>query len=103
MRCPMCKARSSVVDSEGTPESVLRRRECCECGNRWNTKEMVHNGWVSERKLQPTKQVVRVKERALTKPAPEMDFRMPIDDTIGEDERDVLRELGIDYDWKESD
>ena len=102
MRCPGCKGRSSVVDTEASSESVLRRRECYDCGNRWNTKEMVHNGWNTQRRIQVAKQQAP-KQQALTKPAPEIDFRLPVSDDYSEDMHEVLREIGIDYEWQQDD
>ena len=42
MRCPYCgHADSKVVDSRSTDEGIRRRRECSECGERFNTYERV--------------------------------------------------------------
>ena len=42
MRCPFCgHADSRVIDSRSTDEGVRRRRECSECGERFNTYEHV--------------------------------------------------------------
>ncbi len=42
MRCPFCgHADSRVIDSRSTDEGIRRRRECLECGERFNTYERV--------------------------------------------------------------
>ena len=44
MKCPYCShPESKVIDSRPVPEgnSIRRRRECLECGKRFNTYEMV--------------------------------------------------------------
>ena len=39
MRCLECGKGSKVVDSKKSLERITRRRECVECGHRWNTIE----------------------------------------------------------------
>ena len=39
MRCLECGKGSRVVDSKKSLERITRRRECVECGHRWNTIE----------------------------------------------------------------
>ena len=39
MRCLECGKGSRVVDSKKSLERITRRRECVQCGNRWNTIE----------------------------------------------------------------
>ncbi|BAQ89923.1 transcriptional regulator NrdR [uncultured Mediterranean phage uvMED] len=39
MRCLECGKGSRVVDSKKTLERITRRRECVQCGHRWNTVE----------------------------------------------------------------
>jgi Zn ribbon nucleic-acid-binding protein len=39
MRCLECGKGSRVVDSKKTLERITRRRECVQCGHRWNTIE----------------------------------------------------------------
>jgi transcriptional repressor NrdR len=40
MHCPKCGAdESKVIESRDTGDSVRRRRECLECGNRYTTYE----------------------------------------------------------------
>lgn len=44
MKCPYCSSpESKVIDSRPVPEgnSIRRRRECLDCGKRFNTFEMV--------------------------------------------------------------
>ena len=42
MRCPYCgHADSRVVDSRSADEGIRRRRECSQCGERFNTYERV--------------------------------------------------------------
>ena len=39
MRCLECGKGSRVVDSKKSLERITRRRECVQCGHRWNTVE----------------------------------------------------------------
>lgn len=40
MTCPICGGKTRVVDSrQPDVETVRRRRECLECGYRFNTEE----------------------------------------------------------------
>jgi transcriptional regulator NrdR family protein len=39
VRCLECGKGSRVVDSKKTLERITRRRECVQCGHRWNTIE----------------------------------------------------------------
>lgn len=42
MRCPGCQhSESRVIDSRGAADSIRRRRECVECGERFTTHERV--------------------------------------------------------------
>ena len=46
MKCPYCaNGESKVIDSRPVPEgnSIRRRRECLECGKRFNTFEIVES------------------------------------------------------------
>jgi transcriptional repressor NrdR len=46
MKCPYCAhGESKVIDSRPVPEgnSIRRRRECLECGKRFNTFELVES------------------------------------------------------------
>ena len=46
MKCPFCSnGESKVIDSRPVPEgnSIRRRRECLECGKRFNTYEIVES------------------------------------------------------------
>lgn len=40
MTCPKCGAATCVIDSRPSEDSVRRRRECLECGERFNTMEI---------------------------------------------------------------
>lgn len=41
MRCPECQSYQTVIiDSRQYDEQVRRRRECHDCGTRWNTIEV---------------------------------------------------------------
>ena len=40
MTCPKCGAETCVIDSRPSEDSVRRRRECLECGERFNTMEI---------------------------------------------------------------
>jgi len=53
MTCPACQyPRSSVVNTR----SGQRRRECRQCGVRWNTLEILGPGRIQPRKPIPKKQ-----------------------------------------------
>ncbi|MBR6449637.1 MAG: transcriptional repressor NrdR [Fibrobacter sp.] len=42
MICPFCKKdNDKVVDSRVSGSSIRRRRECCECGRRFTTREYI--------------------------------------------------------------
>ncbi|MBF8268236.1 MAG: ATP-cone domain protein [Dehalococcoidia bacterium] len=42
MRCPYCNySESRVIDSREAPDGIRRRRECMQCGLRFNTYERV--------------------------------------------------------------
>ncbi len=47
MECPVCKYPQSSVVRTGmdnhSPNTVLRRRECAKCGNRWSTHEKLRD------------------------------------------------------------
>lgn len=51
IHCPNCGCTfSSVVNTESITNAIRRRRECLECGVRWNTYEyMVHRDMMLER------------------------------------------------------
>jgi len=39
MKCPKCGGRTAVIDSRPRKNQIFRRRECLECGFRFNTWE----------------------------------------------------------------
>ena len=56
MICPFCKSdNDKVVDSRVSGSSIRRRRECCNCGRRFTTREYVE--------LQPLTVIKRSGER----------------------------------------
>jgi transcriptional repressor NrdR len=56
MICPFCKKdNDKVVDSRVSGSSIRRRRECCECGRRFTTREYIE--------LQPLTVIKRSGER----------------------------------------
>ena len=40
MTCPVCGGATKVTDSRSDGETVRRRRECVNCGERFTTREM---------------------------------------------------------------
>lgn len=40
MKCPVCSHEdSAVLRTDQTPDAIRRRRQCSQCGHRWNTFE----------------------------------------------------------------
>ena len=82
------------MDSTKDANGVKRRRECYDCGYRWNTVEVVAGAKVPE----PVKPVEKVKP-VVDKPVSRkrsieeyFDFRETLDDDLD----DILNELGAD-------
>lgn len=45
MQCPTCRAsRSRVMEKRNQSITITRRRECLECGHRFNTLEVATTG-----------------------------------------------------------
>lgn len=40
MTCPKCNGKTKVIESITDDDSITRRRECVECGYRFNTVEI---------------------------------------------------------------
>jgi len=94
MNCMQCGRGSHVVDSTKDANGVKRRRECYDCGYRWNTVEVVAGAKVPE----PVKPVEKSKPVA-DKPVSRkrsieeyFDMRSGVDDDLD----DILNELGAD-------
>ena len=94
MNCMQCGRGSHVVDSTKDANGVKRRRECYDCGYRWNTVEVVAGAKVPE----PAKPVEKEKPVA-EKPVSRkrsieeyFDMRSGVDDDLD----DILNELGAD-------
>ena len=52
MTCPYCGCGyTKIVDSRKREDSVFRRRECMECGNRFNTMEIDYDLYKHYEKL----------------------------------------------------
>jgi len=62
MICTNCKSeRSKVIETGREGEVILRRRECKECGERYNTREAICHGRGSRSKYTPTRKTRDVK------------------------------------------
>ena len=44
MNCPMCEGKTRVTYSIPDVDSVIRKRECCECGHIFYTSELEDAG-----------------------------------------------------------
>lgn len=94
MNCRQCGKGSHVVDSTKDVNGVRRRRECYNCGHRWNTLESL----VGARVRQPVKPVPKVKpvvERPVSRKRSieeYFDMREGLDDDLD----DILNDLGAD-------
>ena len=52
MTCPYCGCSDTrIVDSRKREDSVFRRRECIECGKRFNTIEIDYDLYKQKKKL----------------------------------------------------
>ena len=94
MNCMQCGRGSHVVDSTKDANGVKRRRECYDCGYRWNTVEVVAGAKVPE----PAKPVEKEKPVA-EKPVSRkrsieeyFDMRSGVDNDLD----DILNDLGAD-------
>ena len=94
MNCRLCGKGSHVVDSTKDANGVKRRRECYNCGYRWNTVEVV----AGTRMPEPVKPVEKSKP-VVDKPVSRkrsieeyFDMRSGVDDDLD----DILNELGAD-------
>ncbi|WEG14134.1 hypothetical protein PU629_07145 [Pullulanibacillus sp. KACC 23026] len=47
MKCPVCEAKTAVVDKREKGDQIFRRRECKDCGYRFKTYEF-ESGYMSE-------------------------------------------------------
>lgn len=48
MKCPMCGSDNiTTVDSRSDNDSVVRRKKCLSCNNRWSTIEIDKDQWNS--------------------------------------------------------
>jgi len=94
MNCRLCGKGSHVVDSTKDANGVKRRRECYNCGYRWNTVEVV----AGTRMPEPVKPVEKAKP-VVDKPVSRkrsieeyFDMREGLDDDLD----DILNDLGAD-------
>ena len=94
MNCRQCGKGSHVVDSTKDANGVKRRRECYDCGYRWNTVEVV----AGAKEPEPVKPMEKVKP-VIDKPVSRkrsieeyFDFREALDDDLD----DILNDLGAD-------
>jgi len=94
MNCRLCGKGSHVVDSTKDSNGVKRRRECYDCGYRWNTIEVVAGAKVPE----PAKPVEKSKP-VVDKPVSRkrsieeyFDMRSGLDNDLD----DILNDLGAD-------
>ena len=51
MTCPYCGGPTGIADSRKNEESVIRRRECKECGKRFKTIEIDYDLYKRYEKL----------------------------------------------------
>ncbi len=98
MICTQCSGQTFVVDTQKDSQSVIRRRECKECGCRFNTRESYFTRPVRERKL-PV--VLEAKPKPLTRRANDWERDALVVPKGGynefdELESDILREIGVD-------
>ncbi len=94
MNCRQCGKGSHVVDSTKDANGVKRRRECYDCGYRWNTVEVVAGAKVPE-PVAPVEKAKPVAEKPVNRKRSieeYFDFRETLDDDLD----DILNELGAD-------
>ena len=101
MKCKVCRGASGVIASRKEGRSVIRRRQCYRCGNKWNTKEVDYFGDRRKRQKRPVDKPPKPPKDPFRIPAPPMDMRVPREQGHHEDMMDALREAGIDYEWSE--
>lgn len=93
LRCRVCKGITGVVDTYTGSRSVVRRRECKSCGNRFNTRELFFVKTGRKKKKTPITKVYKPRGR----PPKPLDVSMPTDMGWYEDDEDtseILKELG---------
>ena len=98
MICAQCSGLTFVVDTQKERQSVIRRRECQECGYRFNTRESYFTRPVRERKLPVMREA---KPKPLTRRANDWERDALVVPKGGynefdELESDILREIGVD-------
>jgi len=96
--CTRCSGLTFVVDTQKDAQSVIRRRECQQCGLRFNTRESYFTRPIRERKIQV---VAEAKPKPLTRRANDWEREALVVQKNGynefdELESDILRELGVD-------
>ena len=98
MICTRCSGLTFVVDTQKDSESVIRRRECQECGYRFNTQECYYVRPGRIRKLAPRREAT---QKPLTRQAKDWERDALVVpegawNEFDELESDILRELGVD-------
>lgn len=58
MKCPECNGKTKIIDTRADLDSVVRRRECSECGYRFTTTE-VDADWLN--KIKQSTQKIKIK------------------------------------------
>ena len=94
MNCRQCGKGSNVVDSTKDANGVKRRRECYDCGYRWNTVEVVAGAKVPE-PVAPVEKAKPVVDKPVSRKRSieeYFDFREALDDDLD----DILNDLGAD-------
>lgn len=105
MICTQCSGLTFVVDTQKDSQSVIRRRECKQCGLRFNTRESYFTRPIRERKIQV---VPEAKPKPLTRRANDWEREALVVPKNGynefdELESDILREIGVDESgWTEN-
>ena len=91
MRCLECGKGSRVVDSKKSLERITRRRECVECGHRWNTIEYREGARPKAEPVKPKAEPRAPKVRERRRSHEELfDMREGYDSEIDE----ILNDLG---------